>query len=92
MDASDILLQSRDSPAPSTGEIKMTLPTNDDFAKSELSTGELETISGGLILTHGPNPPQGGHGGCNGHRPPHMEPPRYYPGGGPNSAGLNFHH
>ena len=38
----------------------MTLPTNDDFAKSELSTGELETISGGrLIVTHGPNPPRG---------------------------------
>ena len=28
----------------------MTIPTNDDFAKSELSTGELETISGGLFL------------------------------------------
>jgi hypothetical protein len=35
----------------------MTLLTNDDFAKRELSTSELETISAGLVLTHGPNPP-----------------------------------
>ena len=71
----------------------MTFPTNDDFAKSELSTGELETISGGrLILTHGPNPPRGGHGGCHGHQPPHMEPPRYYPGGVPNAPGLHVHY
>jgi hypothetical protein len=68
--------------------MRMTLLTNDGFAKSELSTGELETISGGLILTHGPNPPRGGYGGCHGHQPPHMEPPRYYPGGVPNSPGL----
>jgi hypothetical protein len=39
----------------------MTIPTNDDFAKSELSTGELETISGGLFLA------DGGFGGGNGH-------------------------
>ena len=38
----------------------MTLPTNDDFAKSELSTGKLETISGGLFLA------DGGHGGGHG--------------------------
>jgi hypothetical protein len=70
----------------------MTLPTNNDFATGELSTGELETISAGLILTHGPNPPRGGYGGCHPHQPPHEPPPRYYPGGVPNSPGLNFRH
>ena len=45
----------------------MTLPTNDDFAKSELSTGELETISGGLFLADGGH--GGGHGHHHGHQP-----------------------
>jgi hypothetical protein len=43
--------------------MRMTLPTNDDFAKSELSTGELETVSGGLFLA------DGGRGGGHGHHP-----------------------
>jgi hypothetical protein len=70
----------------------MTLPINDDFAKHELASSELETISAGLILTHGPNPPMGGHGSCHPHKPPHMEPPRYYPGGVPNAPGLHVHY
>ena len=45
----------------------MTLPTNDDFAKSELSTGKLETISGGLFLADGGH--GGGHGHHHGHQP-----------------------
>jgi hypothetical protein len=68
----------------------MTLPTNDDFAKRELAASELDAVSAGLVLTHGPNPPLGGHGGCHGYQPPHMEPPRYYPGGSPNSPGLRW--
>jgi len=61
--------------------MSMTLLTNDDFAKRELSASELETISAGLVLTHGPNPPQGGAGGgCHGHyHPPHLPPIHYYP-------------
>jgi hypothetical protein len=66
----------------------MTLPTNDDFAKRELATSELDAVSAGLVLSHGPNPPRGESGGCHPHRPPHMEPPRYYPGGVPNAPGL----
>ena len=53
----------------------MTLPVSDDVAKSELSTSELEAISGGLVLTHGPNPPLGGVGGYHGggaYHPPHL--------------------
>jgi len=65
----------------------MTLTTNDDFGKRELSTSELETISGGFILTHGPNPPVGGAGGgCHPHHPPHLPPIHYYP-----LNLLNFH-
>jgi bacteriocin-like protein len=66
----------------------MTLLTNDDFAKSELSTSELEAISGGLHLTHGPNPPMGGAGGgCHPpHHPPYLPPIHYYP-----LTLLNFH-
>ena len=69
----------------------MTLPTDKDFAERELSTSELETVSAGLLITHGPNPPMGGgyhHGGY--HHP--YQPPRYYPGGVPNAAGLQIHH
>jgi len=70
----------------------MTLPSNDNFAKRELAASELDAVSAGLILTHGPNPPLGGYGGCHGHQPPHMEPPRYYPGGSPNAPGLHVHY
>lgn len=66
----------------------MTVPTHDDFASRELCASELDAVSAGLILTHGPNPPMGG-GGCHGpHHPPHLPPPRYFPGGSPNSPGL----
>ena len=65
----------------------MTLRTSNDFARRELCTDELDAVSAGLVLTHGPNPPIGGGGGC--HHAPHHEPhPRYYPGGSPNSPGL----
>ena len=37
----------------------MTFPTNDDFAKRELSADELDTISAGLMITF---PFHGGHG------------------------------
>jgi hypothetical protein len=63
---------------------------NDHFATCELSASELEPISAGIVITHGPNPPRGGAGHC--HQPPHMEPPRYYPGGVPNAAGLRIHY
>jgi hypothetical protein len=46
----------------------MTLPTNDDFAKSELFTGELETVSGGLFLA------DCGHGGDHGNHHGHHQP------------------
>ena len=69
----------------------MTLATNDDFAKRELATSDLDAVSAGLVITHGPNPPRGGAGGCHPHHPPHMEPPRFYPGGVPNAAGLRIH-
>jgi len=45
----------------------MTLPANDDFANSELSTGELETVSGGLYLADVGR--GGGHGHHHGHEP-----------------------
>ena len=58
----------------------MTLLANDDFAKRELSASELEAISGGLHLTHGPNPPLGGAGGgCHPPHPTHLLPIHYYP-------------
>jgi len=41
----------------------MTLRTNVDVATRELSTSELESVSAGLRITHGPNPPIGGQGG-----------------------------
>jgi bacteriocin-like protein len=44
----------------------MTLPINDDFAMSELSTCELETVSGGIYFA------DGGHGGGNGHHHGHQ--------------------
>jgi len=62
----------------------MTTLANDDLPVREISTSELEAVSAGLILTHGPNPPMG-HGPCH---PPHFPPHRYYPGGTPNSPGL----
>jgi len=76
-------LRLRDDPAPSTGEMSMTLLTNDDFAKRELSASELETISAGIVERPRPNPPPGGAGGgCHG--PHHPLPPiHFYP--------LNFH-
>ncbi|MGZ4789016.1 MAG: hypothetical protein ACXVZX_10900 [Terriglobales bacterium] len=70
----------------------MTLLTNDDLGKRELATSELDAVSAGLVLTHGPNPPMGGAGGCHPHQPPHTPPPRYYPGGVPNSPGLRGFH
>ena len=45
----------------------MTLPANDEFAKSELSTAELETVSGGLFLADGGH--GGDHGNHHGHQP-----------------------
>ena len=41
----------------------MTFPMNDDLAERELSASELDAISAGLRITHGPNPPIGGQGG-----------------------------
>ena len=70
----------------------MTLPTSDDFATHELCASELDAISGGFILSHGPNPPIGGAGGCHSHHPTHLPPPRYFPGGVPNAAGLRGFH
>jgi hypothetical protein len=73
----------------------MTLPTNIDLATRELSTSELDAISAGLVLTHGPNPRRGDDhgGGCHhgGYHHPY-QPPRFYPGGVPNAAGLQIHH
>ena len=64
----------------------MTFPMNDDLAERELSASELDAISAGLV-PHGPLPPI--------RAPRHYQshpPPRYYPGGGPNAAGLQIHH
>jgi hypothetical protein len=55
----------------------MTLRTNVDVATRELSTSELESVSAGLRITHGPNPPIGGQGG-------------YHPGGDYHHGG--YHH
>ena len=66
----------------------MTLLTNDDVAKRELCAGELDAVSAGrIVITHGPNPPMGGSHGCHGGH--HSPPPRFYPGGSPNSPGLH---
>jgi hypothetical protein len=71
----------------------MTVATNGDFATCELSVSELEAISAGLIPRFlGPPIVLGGHQG-GAYHPPHCSPPpRYYPGGGPNAAGLRIHH
>ena len=72
----------------------MTFAIKNEFAACELSGSDLEQVSGGIVITHGPNPPQAGSGHC--HQPVHgpyqPQPIRYYPGGGPNAAGLQTHH
>ena len=66
----------------------MTLPTNDGFTNCELSLEELEAIAAGLIPRFlGPPILHGGP-----YHPPHHLPPHYYPGGGPNAAGLQVHY
>ena len=58
--------------------------TDNDLMSRELAANELEAISAGFYVTHGGNPPRG-----EDHDPHHgYEPPRYYPGGSPNSPGL----
>jgi hypothetical protein len=70
--------------------------TDNDLMSRELAANELEAISAGFYVTHGGNPPRGegygrveGYGRGEDHDRHHgYEPPRYYPGGSPNSPGL----
>ena len=68
-----------------------------NLSTRELSTNELDTISAGLHLSFGPNPPRGGEyageygGGCHGephHGGPTQGGPREFPGGVPNDPAL----
>jgi hypothetical protein len=59
----------RDDLATSSGETIMTLQTNDGFAKHELSTDELDAVSGGFF---NPNAPRG-------HGPVVLPGPHWFP-------------
>ena len=62
----------------------MTLPTNDDFAKRELSIGELEAVAAGSPLMSGaPN-------SINGTLRVQPLPPRYWMGGSAHPPGLHL--
>jgi hypothetical protein len=66
----------------------MTLLTNDDFGKRELSFDELEAIAAGVAIMGGvPNSITAGFP-REPHLPPHFPHPRYWAGGSPNALGL----
>jgi hypothetical protein len=69
------------------GDLRMTLPTNDDFSNRELSVEQLETIAAGVFLMSGaPNSINGTLRVQN--LPPSS--PRIWMGGSEHSPGLRL--
>jgi hypothetical protein len=69
------------------GDLRMTLPTNDDFSNRELSVEQLETIAAGVFLMSGA--PNSINGTLRVQNLPRSSP-RIWMGGSEHSPGLRL--